>query len=232
MLLAPGDLFIWAVPNAGNPQKVQRYAGEWGVALREMAALDAETLLPGHGLPIFGAERIRTALLDTAAVLESVESQVLALMNQGVTLDQVLHEVQIPAVLLEKPYLQPVYDDPQFLIRNVWRLYGGWWDGEPDTLLPAPRAEQAREWVTLAGGLQPVLDRAAALLTAGNLRLACHLIEYAVIAEPGSRPAHELRREIYATRARQQRSSMARNILNHAALASEQGKRDLAGQGG
>jgi len=31
-LLAPGDLFIWAVPNAGNPQKVQRFAGEWAAA--------------------------------------------------------------------------------------------------------------------------------------------------------------------------------------------------------
>jgi hypothetical protein len=24
-LLATGDLFIWAVPNSGNPQKVQRW---------------------------------------------------------------------------------------------------------------------------------------------------------------------------------------------------------------
>ena len=33
-LLAPGDLFIWAVPNGGNPQKVQRYPIEWAAALR------------------------------------------------------------------------------------------------------------------------------------------------------------------------------------------------------
>lgn len=228
-LLAPGDLFIWAVPNAGNPQKVQRYCSEWAAGLREMAALGAELLLPGHGLPIFGASRIRQALLDTAELLESIEAQVLALMNTGCTLDRILHEVQVPAHLLEKPYLRPVYDDPQFLIRNVWRLYGGWYDGEPDNLLPAPRAEQAREWVALAGGLDRVLERAAALRDEGNLRLACHLVEFAVIAEPGSRAAHDLRAEIYAARAALQPSSMARNILNHAALASRQGRRDLAG---
>jgi alkyl sulfatase BDS1-like metallo-beta-lactamase superfamily hydrolase len=90
---------------------------------------------------------------------------------------------------------------------------------------------QARAWVELAGGLLPVLDRARALLTAGNLRLACHLVEFAALAEPGSSEAHDLRREVYAARARTQRSSMARNILNHAALASAQGKRDLAGSG-
>jgi alkyl sulfatase BDS1-like metallo-beta-lactamase superfamily hydrolase len=227
-ILAPGDLFIWATPNAGNPQKVQRYPGDWAVALREMAALGAELMVPGHGLPVFGADRIRTALTDTAELLESIEGQVLALMNAGVTLDRVLHEVQPPAHLLDKPYLRPVYDDPQFIARNVWRLYGGWYDGEPDNLLPAPRAEQAREWVGLAGGLTPVLNRAAALASAGNLRLACHLIEFAVLAEPASEAAHALRREIYQSRARQQLSSMARNILDHAGQASAVGKRDLA----
>ena len=228
-LLAPGDLFIWAVPNAGNPQKVQRYSGEWAAGLREMAALGAETLLPGHGLPIFGAGRIAAALTDTAELLESVEGQVVALMNTGTTLDRVIHEVQVPQHLLEKPYLKPVYDDPQFLIRNVWRLYGGWYDGEPDNLLPAPRAEQAREWIALSGGLDPVLARVQELREAGNLRLACHLVEYAVIAEPASKEAHALRADVYSARSKLQESSMARNILNHAALASAQGKRDLAG---
>jgi len=230
-ILAPGDLFIWAAPNAGNPQKVQRFAGEWATALRAMAALGAQLLVPGHGLPIFGADRIRTALTDTAELLESIEGQVLALMNAGATLDQVLHEVRAPERLLAKPYLRPVYDDPQFIVRNVWRLFGGWWDGEPDNLLPAPRAEQARQWIALAGGIAPVLERAAALLAEGNARLACHLIEFAVLAEPGSAAVHELRRAIYQARSRAQVSSMARNILNHAALASAEGRRDLAGPG-
>ncbi len=228
-ILAPGDLFIYATPNAGNPQKVQRYVGEWAAGLREMAAFGAELMLPGHGFPIFGGDRIKTALTDTAELLESIEGQVLALMNTGASLDTVLHSVTAPAHLLEKPYLRVVYDHPEFLVRNVWRLYGGWHDGEPDNLLPAPRLQQAREWVELAGGLERVLDRAAALRAEGDLRIACHLVEYAVIAEPGSNAAHALRAEIYAARAALETSSMSRNILNHAALSSQQGKRDIAG---
>jgi glyoxylase-like metal-dependent hydrolase (beta-lactamase superfamily II) len=56
-VLCCGDLFIWASPNAGNPQKVQRYPAEWAAALREMLALydspggGPEVLLPGHGYP-------------------------------------------------------------------------------------------------------------------------------------------------------------------------------------
>ncbi len=35
-----GDLFIWAAPNCGNPQKAQRYPREWAEALRKMAKLE------------------------------------------------------------------------------------------------------------------------------------------------------------------------------------------------
>jgi alkyl sulfatase BDS1-like metallo-beta-lactamase superfamily hydrolase len=225
-ILAPGDLFIWATPNAGNPQKVQRYPGEWAAALRQMATLGAELMIPGHGVPLFGADRIRIALSDTAELLEAIEFQVLALMNAGATLDRVLHEVQVPALLLDKPYLRPVYDDPQFIVRNVWRLYGGWYDGQPDNLLPAPRVEQAREWIALAGGLAPLLLRARALLSDGNARLACHLIELAAMAEPESKAAHDLRREIYEARARAEPSSMARNLFIDAARTSAEGQHD------
>ena len=51
-----------------------------------------------------------------------------------------------------------------------------------------------------------------------------------MLAEPGSREAHEVRAEVYRARSAQQESSMARNILGHAALSSEHGLRDHAGQ--
>ena len=142
-LLCTGDLFIWASPNAGNPQKVQRYALDWAVALRAMAGLGAEIMCPGHGLPIRGADRIRLALSETAELLETLHDQTLALMNAGATLDEVLHAVKAPARLLERPYLRPVYDEPDFVVRNIWRLYGGWYDGNPANLKPAPEAAVA-----------------------------------------------------------------------------------------
>jgi alkyl sulfatase BDS1-like metallo-beta-lactamase superfamily hydrolase len=227
-LLHPGDLFIWALPNAGNPQKVQRYSSDWAAALRAMAAVGAETMIPGHGLPIFGADRISSALLDTAELLDELERQTLELMNAGATLDAILQSVAVPSHLSDKPYLQAVYDHPQFVVRNVWRRYGGWWDGEPDGLLPAPRAKQATEWVALAGGTDHVVARARELAAAGELQLACHLVEAAVLAEP-STDAHAARAEIYSARAAGEDCFMARNILEHAAESSRQGRRDLVG---
>ncbi len=227
-ILHTGDLFIWAVPNAGNPQKVQRYVGDWADSLERMVPLGAEILLPGHGLPILGADRVRRALDGTARYLRSIEEQSVAAMNRGLSLDQVLQAVTPPADLADEPYLQPVYDDPSFLVRMVWRRYGGWWDGEFDNVVPATKREQAAAWVELAGGIDRVVERALAASSDGDHAVACHLIEAVLHAAPGNDGVHEARAAIYRANAGTQVSSMARNILNHAALASDQGRRDLA----
>ena len=74
------------------------------------------------------------ALTDTADLLDSLVDQTLDLMNAGARLDEALHTVRPPERLAARPYLRPVYDEPEFIVRNVWRLYGGWWDGNPSTL--------------------------------------------------------------------------------------------------
>src|SRR5207249_6092375 len=195
-VLCCGDLFIWCTPNAGNPQKVQRYPREWSIALREMAALGAEVMLPGHGLPVLGADRIRTALTDTADLLQSLHDQAVALMNEGARLDQLLHEVRAPTELTDKPYLRPVYDDPEFIVRNVWRQYGGWYDGNPATLKPARDAELAEEIAGLSGGAARLAERARSLVAEGKLRLAAHLAEMAAAAAPEDQDVHAARAEV------------------------------------
>jgi alkyl sulfatase BDS1-like metallo-beta-lactamase superfamily hydrolase len=221
-VLCCGDLFIWASPNAGNPQKVQRYAAEWAVALREMAELGAEFLLPGHGVPVIGAGRVRQALSDTAEFLQSLHDQTVALMNAGARLDDVLHTVRPPAELADRPYLQPVYDDPEFVVRNVWRLYGGWWDGNPATLKPAREADVAHEVLALAGA-EDVIDRVEHLLSRGDdaaLRLASHLAEWLTLARPDSARAHEVRARVYAARVAAESSTMAKGVFGWAVRES------------
>jgi len=219
-ILFSGDQFIWVTPNAGNPQKVQRYAADWAVSLREMAAKEAEVLVPGHGLPIVGAERVRQALTDTAEWLEHLERETVARMNAGETLDTILHEVKPPAHLAQRPYLQAVYDEPDYVVRNVWRLNGGWYDGVPSHLKPAPEAELGAEVAALAGGTGALVARARALVQAGNLRLACHLADWAVAAAPASREAHAARAEIYEARTKESRALMTRGIFGAAARES------------
>ena len=215
-----GDLFIWAVPNAGNPQKVQRYPREWAHALREMAELDADVLLPGHGLPVVGADRVRDALSDSAALLESLVEQTLALMNDGAPLDAILHSVKAPEELVSKPYLRPIYDEPEFIVRNLWRQFGGWYDGNPANLKPAPDARLAEELAALAGGGEKLAERALELAEAGELRLAGHLAEMAALASPELEAARRAHAEVYERRAEDATSTMARGVFSAAARES------------
>jgi len=212
-VLCTGDLFIWATPNAGNPQKVQRFAIDWARALRAMLPLGADVLCPGHGPPIFGAEHVRAALDDTASLLESLHAQTLALMNEGATLDRVLSEVRAPPHLLDRPYLRPIYDEPEFIVRNVWRLYGGWYDGNPAHLKPGADRALAAEIAALAGGTPKLVERAQTLSARGEHALACHLAEMAHLASPSDRGIAKARVAIYRARADVETSLMAKGIF-------------------
>ncbi len=241
-VLCCGDLFIWASPNAGNPQKVQRYPLEWAAALRRMVALEPEYLLPGHGLPVVGADRVAAALRDTAELLESLVSQTLAIMNGGGRLDDAIHSVVVPGHLADRPYLQPVYDEPEFIVRTIWRLYGGWWDGNPATLKPAPERALAAEIARLAGGAAALAARAVELaesvdaesvdtepgdqrvasLRGGEegLRTAGHLAELAWLAAPGDAEIRQARHRVFSIRADRATSTMATGVYRWAASES------------
>jgi glyoxylase-like metal-dependent hydrolase (beta-lactamase superfamily II) len=227
--ICSGDMLIWAFPNAGNPQKVQRYPGEWAASLREMASLNPELLVPAHGLPIAGKDRIATVLVTIAEVLEKLVAEVVSLMNDGAPLDEILHTVKVPQDKLALPYMTPTYDEPEFVVRNIWRLYGGWWNGDPAELKPAPAANLATEMVNLSGGGKPLLARAEELAAAGDLRMACHLVETASLAEPSNGEVHEVRAAVYRQRRTEETSLMAKGIYmgavreSEAKLASEDG---------
>lgn len=223
-----GDLFIWVLPNAGNPQKVQRFAADWAVALRRMAALEPELLCPAHGLPIEGRDRIAQVLDTTASLLEHLVGETLSRMNDGQTLDRILHEVQVPERYLDVPYLQPTYDEAEFVVRNVWRLYGGWYDGNPARLKPPADLAVAAEVAGLSGGALPLAVRAVEVAEAGDLRLACQLVEWAADAAPDDVAVHGHRAEVYRLRREAETSLMAKGIFGSA----RQRSLDVTGEDG
>ncbi|MEX1218675.1 MAG: alkyl sulfatase dimerization domain-containing protein [Acidimicrobiales bacterium] len=222
-----GDLFIWQFPNAGNPQKVQRFASDWAVSLRAMAAMQPELLLPAHGPAVGGSDMIAEVLLNTAAALESLHEQTLRLMNAGARLDEVIHSVKLPQQLADLPYLRPTYDEPEFVVRNLWRLYGGWYDGNPAHLKPAPEIDLARETAALAGGAEVLAARAESLASEGDHRLACHFAEMAVMANPDSVRCHQVRAAVYEARRKLEASYMAQGIYRSAAIDSNERLADL-----
>ena len=220
--LFAGDFVIWNYPNAGNPQKVQRYALEWAQALRRMIDQGPELLVPAHGLPIEGKARIANVLDTIASSLESVVAQVIEMMNAGETLDAIIHTVKVPESVLAKPFMRPLYDEPEFVVRNIWRLYGGWWDGAPSRLKPSPDAVLAAELASLSGGAEVLMKRALELLAEGDLRLACHLADFAGWAAPDDPVIHADRATIYNARRKSELSLMSKGIFRGAARESDE----------
>lgn len=212
-VLASGDFVIWVFPNAGNPRKVQRFGPDWAAALRRMQELRPKVLIPGHGPVIFGEARAAEVLGDGAGVLESLTAQTLVLMNKGTSLDEVLHSVSAPAELLAKPYLLPKYDDPEFVVRNIWHLYAGWFDGNPAHLKPAAAKDLAAELASLAGGADKLAERAAVLAESGRTRLAAQLVEFAGSASPQDRAIQAKRASIYEQCAEAETSLIGKAIF-------------------
>ena len=153
-------------------------------------------------------------------MLETLVEQTINLMNQGASLNDIIHSVKVRAELLAKPYLAPTYDEPEFVVRNIWRLYGGWYEGNPAQLKPARDRAVAEELAHLAGGAVKLAKRAEALAES-DTRLACHLAEFAVQAEPDNKAIHALRAEVYQRRREGETSLMAKGIFGYAANQSK-----------
>ncbi len=222
-VLCSGDLFIWGVPNAGNPQKAQRYPWDWARGLRKMASLEPRTLCPGHGGPVVDDPAlVERMLLETAAFLEAIVERALDALEAGSPPHvDIVRSVELPRS--SAPWLQPIYDEGEFIVRNVIRHYGGWFSGRPSELKPAPRHALAREMATLCGSARALATRAEAL-AASDVRLACHLADYALEAEPEDAEVQRVVAAIYRQRASAETSLMAINLYRAAASYAERGR--------
>jgi len=144
-----GDLLISGVPNVGNPFKVQRWALEWALALETVAGKNPDYVIAaGQLLP---KDLAKDVLLDTARYLKFIEDEVVRLLNEGYWIEDIIDKVKIPEDLAKKPWLQPLYGHPTFVIHGVHRRYAGWYNGNPAELFPARSTEIAAEVVKLAG---------------------------------------------------------------------------------
>ena len=66
-----------------------------------------------------------------------------------------------------------------------------------------------------------ILDRARKLRVEGDLQMACHLADWVKKGEPENREAWELFRDLFAERADDERSLMARGAFRRAVRLAE-----------
>lgn len=221
-----GDLSVQSLPNTGNPNKPQRYTLGWAQALEAIAARKPRFVVPGHGDPLRGDQALEV-LAETARALRFLHDAVIERMNAGQWPDEIVDaQIALPDDLASKRYLQPIYGCVPFVVRDVLRFYAGWWGGNPAELIPARRADVARDLIEVAGR-EALLAKAEALRASGALRRALHVAVLLTQADPGDAEAQELVACICDGIAASEPSFIARNFYVVAAAqarAAAQGR--------
>ena len=198
-LVVSGDMHQPFLPNAGNGKRRQRHLQEWADALRDMAALEPEVLLPLHGPVISGEAQVQEKLGVVASALESVVEQVVAGLNSGLPKHAIIESVALPEELAGHPDLETYYNTVNDVAKMAVREYSGWWDGIPGNWAPAPRAAQGQAIVDLAGGMDALVAHTRKLLES-DPALAAHFADWASAAQPNDPQALQLGLDVYARR--------------------------------
>ncbi len=162
--------------------------------------------------------------MTTAHLLRSIHDQVVDKMNEGKWLEDIIREIDYPST--DYPWLRPIYDHPEFIARNVYRLYGGWYSGDPADILPAHSEDVAKELVGICG-TNLLLERARALRDGGDLQIACHIASFARKGDPDNKEVLMLWRELLRARSEGETSLMARGAFNYAATEAEERLKEL-----
>lgn len=108
-------------------------------------------------------------------------------MNQGKDVFKLMEEIKLPPEL----EVGEGYGNLPWSVRGIYEGYAGWFDGNPTSMYPVPRAAVSKDVVELAGGPAALLARSRALAEKGDLVSALHLVDTVLEAAPGERPALE-----------------------------------------
>lgn len=193
------DYYQGFLPNAGNGKRIMRHVDEWAAALRAMAAMKPQFMLPMHGAAIDDEAKIAASLGVTAEALEYISSETVRRLNAGERKDTIAASLVWPERFAQSPLLDPQYNRPEDISRMVAMRWTGWWDDIPSHFAAMRFEDEAAEALRLAGGLDAVHKRARELLAASP-RLAARLADWAYYGAPDDPRAMQLTIDVYLAR--------------------------------
>ncbi len=213
--LYAGPAVIRSIPNIGTPLRTLRDPMRWADTLETLHALRPTQLLPEFGSPITDAQDIEAALLVPLRALRWLRAEVVRLMNLGLAERAILATIEYPEELFGHKFMRPIYGDPDYIVRDIWRSENGWWDRNPTHLHPARPTDAAAAVLAALGDPAAVLARARALADAGHAQQAMHVVDLLALA-PGNdtlvQAAREFKASLCEVRARHVNSVVSRHV--------------------
>lgn len=205
-----GDNVYDSFPNIytlrGTPP---RWPLEYIASINKVLALEPEIVLPSHGLPIVGREKIVQRLTRYRDAIQYVHDATVQGMNDGKNVFTLMREIKLPSEL----DIGETYGKVSWSVRGIYEGYVGWFDLEPATMYAEPPTVADAELVEMAGGPKAVAARSRAVTEKGEAVRGLRLAGAALAADPSNREALEAR--LFALQALQRAT---RNGLEHSWL--------------
>ena len=217
-ILFSGDNWYHAFPNLyairGTPY---RDFGAWAQSLDMLSALGADILAPGHTKPVFGADNINEVLTSTRDAILHVMRETAAMMDRGLSMDDIEAQICLPDNLADKPWLGEFYGKIGWSARAYAVGTLGWYDGNPTHLGNLSSTRRAAEMAKLAGGTDALM---AAAKSTENLQWRLELCDHLIAL---GEPAHLLKAETMEVLAEDEINATARNTYLWEATRLRQG---------
>jgi len=211
-VLLPADNYYKSFPNLYAIRgTAYRDVNLWVKSLDKMRALRPEYLVPCHSRPLQGADRIYETLTNYRDAIQFVHDQTIRLMNKGMTPQQIVERVKLPAHLADQPYLQEYYGTVQWSVRAIFDGYLGWFGGNPTGLFPLTRDERARRFAELAGGKDALLAHARRAVEQQHCQWGLELTDHLLQLDFHAREVRALRASCLEALGGRQAAATARN---------------------
>ena len=211
-VVMPGDNFFRAFPNVAPIRGARlRSPDAWLASLNRVIALQPEHVVPSHTRPVLGASASAEALAAYRDGLKSIIDQTVAGIRKGERPDELAAHVKLPPRLAENPFLQEFYGGVEWTVRGIYADQVGWFDGNPTNLFPLPARERATRLVPLLGGVEAVIDRGRAALSAGDFTWAAELADCVLVNDATHVGARRLKAQALTELAERQINAIARN---------------------
>lgn len=181
-LLYGGAAITPSIPNVGTPLRSLRDPVRWAATLERLARLRPELVVMEFGPPLEGEESIQRILLGTASALRWLRKAVVARINRGMGVVEILHDLDYPEDLFDVPWMKPLYGTAEYIARDIFRAETGWWDRNPTHLHPAHPDAAGSAILSALGDREAIFARARALADAGENQLALHVIDLLALA--------------------------------------------------
>ncbi len=167
---------------------------QWVASLDLLRSLKAEHMVPLHGRPISGADKVEEVLRMTRDGIAYIHDQTVRWMNKGLTPDELVEKVKLPPHLAGyTPYLREYYGTVKHSVRQIYNGYLGWFQGDPVDLDPVPPKDKAQRLIALMGGREKVLLAAGEAYLKGDYQWAAELAGYAIRVDQDDKLARDIK---------------------------------------